>query len=403
MAAPEPKWICCQRGAREHYAIPRALQRRGLLDFLLTDWWLPNGESSIAKRFVPRLAARFHQELRKARIRSFPLQTATGEVLARVDRLPWFPHQQRLNRLFQKSCVAELRKMSKQPQARTVFAFSYAAKEILAFARERGWRTVLGQFDPGPMESEIVLDEYARLGLQSGILYDSPPGYWDEWRQECELADVILVNSRWSAQCLIEKGVSAGKIRAIPCAFESEGSRERSGKEFPEAFSRGRPLKLLFVGQTIIRKGIHLMMEAAAALMDAPVQFAVVGGGLDHPSLRIPPNVTWNGPVPRNDVRHWYERNDVLVLPTLSDGFALVQLEAMSWGLPVLASARCGEVVQDGINGLLLSEVSASALIGALEKLLCSPKWIETMSANAKVTRGFSLEATGDALLKAVA
>jgi len=39
------KWLCCQIGAREHYAIPRALFRMGMLEYLLTDAWFPPSEN----------------------------------------------------------------------------------------------------------------------------------------------------------------------------------------------------------------------------------------------------------------------------------------------------------------------------------------------------------------------
>ena len=53
-------WLCSQLGAREHYAIPRALFRQGLLDHLLTDAWVPPG-SPLA--FAFGLGERFHPDL----------------------------------------------------------------------------------------------------------------------------------------------------------------------------------------------------------------------------------------------------------------------------------------------------------------------------------------------------
>ena len=56
------KWLCCQLGAREHYAIPRALFRLSMLDQLVTDAWVPPS-SSLAKLSGSRLADRFADEL----------------------------------------------------------------------------------------------------------------------------------------------------------------------------------------------------------------------------------------------------------------------------------------------------------------------------------------------------
>src|SRR5216117_4036187 len=66
------KWFCCQLGAREHYAIPRALFRLEMLECLLTDAWVP--PSSFLAKVCGRklnLRDRFHDELRDARVKAF--------------------------------------------------------------------------------------------------------------------------------------------------------------------------------------------------------------------------------------------------------------------------------------------------------------------------------------------
>ena len=65
-------WICCQLGAREHYAIPRALSRLGTLDWLITDAWVPPS-SFLRKSAVGNQSSRdrFHNELRDARVKAF--------------------------------------------------------------------------------------------------------------------------------------------------------------------------------------------------------------------------------------------------------------------------------------------------------------------------------------------
>lgn len=66
VAGPAVKWICCQLGAREHYAIPRALHRAGSLEGLVTDTWVAPGNLLGTAR--PALRQRFHSELRDARV-----------------------------------------------------------------------------------------------------------------------------------------------------------------------------------------------------------------------------------------------------------------------------------------------------------------------------------------------
>jgi glycosyltransferase involved in cell wall biosynthesis len=328
-------------------------------------------------------------------VKSFCLQTLAAALRQKVLPARGYVFQQRLNQLFQKSCVRELRRIAKNERRRTVFAYAYAAREIFACAKERGWQTVLGQIDPGPLESEIVLAEYAKLGLRPGASYQAPPGYWDDWKMECYSADQIVVNSDWAKACLLKSGVPEEKMKVIPCAFESRSDAKNFARNYPAAFTAERPLRVLFLGQTTIRKGIHLLMEAALSLNGEPVHFTIVGDGLDHPSLKIPPNVQWVGPVSRQETYQYYKSADIFILPTLSDGFALVQLEALAWALPIITTEHCGRVVENGKNGILLTELHSSALVQAIKNVMNCPPMLQSMSALAEVTQEYSLAAVG--------
>jgi glycosyltransferase involved in cell wall biosynthesis len=82
-------------------------------------------------------------------------------------------------------------------------------------------------------------------------------------------------------------------------------------------------------------------------------------------------------------VREQMKRADLFVFPTLSDGFGLVQLEAMAAGLPVLATPCCGEVVRHGSNGLIIPPRDPSAIVAALEELRDNPDKYERLAAAA--------------------
>ena len=74
---------------------------------------------------------------------------------------------------------------------------------------------------------------------------------------------------------------------------------------------------------------------------------------------------------------------DVFIFPTLSDGFGITQLEAMSYGLPVIASRNCGDIVQDQVNGLLLSDVTSDNIYIALYECIKDIKLLRKWSNNA--------------------
>lgn len=391
--AGDASWICCQAGAREHYAIPRALKRAGVGVGMITDlWWrfppLPGGGGWAA------LQGRFHPDLGAREVVAFNLATLAGRIGDRIKGRDWYLCQDAANRAFQRRCLRVLEAIPENPVDRTVVAYSYAAREILSHARGRGWRTLLGQIDPGPRESRIVKEEYERLGMPVSRYYQPPAGYWESWRAEVDLADGIVVNSAWSAQCLAEEGIAMEKIHVIPCAYEA-GSAAAFRRAYPAEFTKDRPMKVLFLGQPVVRKGIHRVLEAAEELIAEPVRFVIVGGGSDLTEPRLAANVEWVGPVPREEVSRYYREADVFLLPTLSDGFALTQLEASAWKLPLVVSRHCGEVVAHGGNGIVLPETSAAAIARALSGLVSDPSGLQRLSDAADPLDRFSLAAVG--------
>ena len=107
--------------------------------------------------------------------------------------------------------------------------------------------------------------------------------------------------------------------------------------------------------------------------------------------LRSNRKIRWVGPVARSNFRNYYDQADVFILPTLSDGFALTQLEALAHRLPVIASRQCGDVITDHVNGLLLEEPTAAAIEEALRFCLHNPDRLAQFSENATVGERFGL------------
>jgi len=82
------------------------------------------------------------------------------------------------------------------------------------------------------------------------------------------------------------------------------------------------------------------LIEAARLLTHEDVRFDIVGPiGISRDAVAsAPSNMRFHGRVSRDQAADWYRQSDVFVLPTISDGFALTQLEAMAHGLPVIAT-----------------------------------------------------------------
>jgi glycosyltransferase involved in cell wall biosynthesis len=402
------KWICCQLGAREHYAIPRALFRLNALDCLLTDAWVPPMSIlRIVGNQKSGIGDRWQEELKQARVTSFNWSLIAFEMLARARPLRGWPLIIARNRWFQRKVASFLRSQLSTINSQPILlSYSYAALEPFRYAKAHGWKTVLVQIDPGPEEEAIVAEEAARVPELSGGWQRAPAEYWIDWRKECDLADRIIVNSEWSQEGLIREGVPAEKIAIIPLAHEEADVGHRTSdvrfpRSYPDRFTRERPLHVLFLGLVNLRKGVARLLKAAQILRDEPVEFWMVGPvEIAKPAGTIADagRVKWFGPVTRKRAAEFYRNADVFILPTLSDGFAITQLEAQAHGLPLIVSSRCGDVVQHNINGLLLNDPSVDLIASAIRFCLQNPSELARFSRSSTVRENYSVTRLGERL-----
>ena len=387
-------WICCQLGAREHYSVPRALHSQNQLGLLVTDVWT-EVQSISGVLTDARSKGRFHPDLLHANLASWNWRYRSFELSLRLRRKGWDRILAR-NDWFQSRALSALRTYrDTHPNQNTVlFAYSYAARKLFEFARQEGWPTVLGQIDGGIGEERFVGQIQRNLSGYQTAGETVPGRYWDEWREECALADHIVVNSDWSRNCLTGEGIDAGKLETIPLAYEPPAEAQVFTREFPVRFTPNRPLRVLFLGQIIVRKGVTAIFEALDKLKGEPVEFRMVGPvGITLPEgIQNHPQIKWVGPVPRSHVTQEYQRADIFLFPTFSDGFGITQLEAQAWKLPVIASKNCGQVVRNLENGYILPDVKPCYIVSAIRSVLENPGRLEMMSRDSCLTPSFTLD-----------
>ena len=349
-----------------------------------------------------RLRERYHPDLNDAPVTSWNVRALATELLIRAHRLSLWDGIVARNRWFQRRCVDALRRLTFPAGAEvTVFAYSYAAHDIFEFARSRGWRTVLGQMDAGEHDEQLMIELYQRHARMSRGWERMPAHFWTSWRRECELADRVVVNSSWSRTALERVGIATDKIRVIPLAYEGSVGAEQSARTFPSRFTAERPLRALFVGQVNVRKGVAEILDALKSLEGQPVRITFVGPlGIDVPAVfEKDPRIEWVGFQPRSRALEYYRDADVFLFPSHSDGFGITQLEAQAHRLPVIASRSCGAVIEDGVNGILLPEVSGPAIAAALRRVLNEPDLLSRLSQAAVEPARFDKQQYGRALL----
>jgi glycosyltransferase involved in cell wall biosynthesis len=167
----------------------------------------------------------------------------------------------------------------------------------------------------------------------------------------------------------ISHHLSRAHIIASPIREVIHNSYQADGRLLPRA--NGIGLKVGFLGRLFETKGIEILMEAVRQSDSAHLY--VAGQGLPEYVEKLrqqaPPRTTFLGTIPPRDL---FEKIDVLVVPSLwHEPFGRVAIEALAWGIPVIASQRGGlpEIVQPGVNGWLFEPNEKNSLADLLRTL----------------------------------
>ncbi len=384
-------WIISQEGSRQTYAVPLSFHRLGQLRMMYTDVWCRWGRSLLRRgpEGARALATRFQPGIPSDRVVSFNTNAVFSRALYHLRRGGMTPEQHaeefiRFGQWFATKTAAHLATQKLDPSRDLFFGFNTNCLESLEQLKQRRITTVVDQIDPGKVEEDMVIEEADRWPGWMKFPGRMPQSYWDRLKAEWELADLVLVNSEWSATALAAQGVPPEKIIVVPLAIDL--SRDHALKPVNP---RGI-LKVLWLGSVILRKGIQYLIEAARRLKNTPIEFLLAGpiGISDSVVRSFPESVKVLGRITRDQLSDIYRQAHVFVLPTISDGFAITQLEAMAHGLPVIATPNCGRVVTDGVDGFIVPARDSESLAAALAQLDADRALLRAMSSNALLTIG---------------
>jgi len=157
--------------------------------------------------------------------------------------------------------------------------------------------------------------------------------------------------------------------------------------------------RLLFVGNLIPRKGLHHLLDALSSLPQQDWHLTVIGGSeLDPPyartirdriaALRLADKIDLLGRRSREELVERLKESHLLAVPSSYEGFGIVYLEAMRFGLPVIAGDAGGprEIVSHGVNGFLVPPGDPAALSRYLEAFIKNRDLLRRMSLAALTT-----------------
>jgi glycosyltransferase involved in cell wall biosynthesis len=223
--------------------------------------------------------------------------------------------------------------------------------------------------------------------------------------KESEETDYIVCASSLIAESYFEAGFKPCKLLVNSLGVDGTQFTPRGPRE------GGCPIRFVFVGQLSIQKGVPSLLKAwkklkGSAVKDRKMALILAGvippqeKSVIEPLLKEVPDVIWNGHCA--EVPKLLSECDILVLPSVQDGFGLVVLEAFATGLPVIISDRVGakDCVDDGRNGWIFPSGKDDALADQMRWFIQDPSRIEPMKTAAlKSAQHFTWEGYGSRLL----
>lgn len=264
-------------------------------------------------------------------------------------------------------------------------AHRLGAKTIL----ERGSAQILEQDD-------LLRQEYKRFGLPYTSIDQR---FIDKELAEYDETDLISVPSTFVWNSFVKRGVAPGKLIKVPYGVNL--SQFQPGRKQDKVF------RIIQCSRLSLRKGVQYLLQAFTELDLPEAELWLVGamtpeirglmGQYDHPRIIL------KGHVPFATLIDHYQQSSVFCLPSIEEGLAMVQAQAMACGLPVICTTHTGgeEIIRDGMDGFIIPIRDVEALKEKIQHLYENRDRCKEMGASAleRVRSGFSWQDYGDRMV----
>ena len=253
-----------------------------------------------------------------------------------------------------------------------VYGYEYSALASFQEAEKRGLARIYEV--PSP-EHDFVENLIQREIEQFPELDDGRRRYFlarqarrtERRRREWAMADLVIANSTFTRDSYAATGLDVSKVHVIPL-----GAPPVQQKSIEVSHSEREPLRVLWAGSFSVRKGAHYLLSAWTQIASENAATLDIYGAVLLPEriLRnLPASIRFHSTIPHVELFEQYQKADVLVFPTLCDGFGMVVTEAFAHGLPVITTKRAGaaDLVRHRVNGLIVPAGDTQALAEALE------------------------------------
>lgn len=366
-----------------------ALFEAGSLDaFVTTATWNPQGcaarllgsiPGTLARHTATQLERRKVELIPPGLVHSYPAREVVRTLASRFANEPvgdfcWDWMACGFDNLVARRYVAK---------TQAIQAFEYSALTSFRRARERGVARILHlpsldsrSFREIERRERSIWPEL--IGQYDGYFEAAFERRYARRCAEIELADVIIANSPLTMRSHIKAGADPQKIFPVLLG----APRAVASSELRPGSTHGA-LRCVWAGPFSLRKGAHYMLAAWQKLAAGKTaRLDVYGRELLPERLRAAddPTIVFHGSVSQRELFAAFLNADVLVFPTLSDGFGMVVAEAFAHGLPVITTLEAGSAALVGPdNGLTVPAANIDALTDALRWCLDNRQQLQEM------------------------
>jgi len=198
-------------------------------------------------------------------------------------------------------------------------------------------------------QKEIMMQEYDHYGYKPTL---ASSGIVERELAEYQEADYILVPSQFVLKTFLDNKIPADKLKVVPYGVDL--------REFKPIPKEDDVFRVVFVGALTLRKGVHYLLQAFRELNLPNAELWLIGSVSAEilPFLKKFGNekIRLKGTFTQRELFRYYSQGSIFCLPSIEEGMAMVLLQAMACGLPVVASTNTGgaDLIRDGREGFIV-------------------------------------------------
>jgi glycosyltransferase involved in cell wall biosynthesis len=369
------KFIVGQVGIPRDMYVAKMLYAEGLLDKLFTDTYFSQ-KSSLAK--LPLVGNKLSTAFKKYDPGFYDTYISSdlfGAIYFRF--LLKYNFRIEAFKFANKSLGSRLIKYASKKKPEKFYGFDTISLEFLKWSTQNDWRGYLEQC-VAPRRAQIemwkLFKEKYNLNTEPQINYALFQQEIE--RQEWQYANKIIVPSEYVKNEMLKDGtIKENKISVVNYGYtpHKDNIFIKQGIE-KKSIRTNNEIKILFVGNAGYRKGIADLLELSNDLKHENVRF-LIAGLLEQQAKELitkysNENVTYLGKLSKENLSDQYINADIFFFPSYLEGSAMVLMEAMSWGLPIITTYQSGSTVENNVNGLLSNAGDIPALKENLLKLI---------------------------------